>query len=136
MKNCIFCQIVEGKIPSNKVYEDEQYLAFLDINPVNPGHTLVIPKEHFPDLVAAPLDTAVGLMRVVKNLAPIIAKAVNADGFNLGLNNGRAAGQLVEHIHLHIMPRFPGDGHSAWSGRPYADGEAAKVAEKIRSTLK
>lgn len=135
MSDCIFCQIVEAKIPSNKVYEDDMFLAFLDIHPVNPGHTLVIPKKHFPDLAAAPPDVAAGLMKVAKNIAPGIIRAVGAEAFNLGLNNGRAAGQLVEHVHLHVMPRFPGDGHSAWHGQPYAEGEAAAVAEKIRGAF-
>ena len=133
--DCIFCKIVAGEIPSNKVYEDDGVLVFLDIHPVNPGHTLVIPKAHFPDLTAAPEDTATALMRAAKNIAPAVVSAVGAAGFNIGLNNGKAAGQLIEHVHLHIMPRFPSDGHKLWPGKAYGEGEAAEVAEKIRQAL-
>lgn len=136
MADCVFCKIVAGEVPSQKVYEDEHYLAFLDINPINPGHTLVVPKAHFADLMVAPVETAAGLMRVAKNIAPAVVAGAGAEGFNLGLNNGRVAGQIVDHVHLHIMPRLANDGHKLWHGTPYAEGEAAVIAEKIRNALK
>ena len=137
MDDCLFCKIIKGEIPSNKVYEDGEVIAFLDINPINPGHTLVIPKEHYPSLSETPPKVAGNLMEVAPDLANSIVKAVGADGFNVGINNGPAAGQMVFHTHLHIMPRFKDDGHSLWRGTPYESDEVAKeVADKIRAEIK
>ena len=135
MTDCIFCKIVAGEISSHKVYEDDQFLAFLDINPVNPGHTLVIPKKHYANLEATPADTLQGLIVTVKKVAVAVVKGTAAEGFNIGLNNGRVAGQIVDHIHSHIMPRRAEDGHELWHGKPYAEGQAAAAAEKIRQAL-
>jgi len=133
--DCIFCKIASGEIPAEKIYENEKVVAFLDISPVNPGHTLVIPKTHHENLV----DTEDGLLceiiLTVKKLAPVIMKAVGAAGYNLGVNSGSAAGQVVFHTHFHIMPRFAGDGHAHWSKKPYKEGELTEVAEKIRKEL-
>lgn len=133
--DCIFCKIAAGEIPSNKVYEDGDIVAFLDITPVNPGHTLVIPKQHCENLLDLPEEALCALAKAVKKIAPAILTATGAKGFNLGLNNGQAAGQAVNHFHWHIMPRFEGDGHNLWIGRAYPEGEAGKMAEKIRNNL-
>ena len=129
---CIFCKIINGEIPSYKVYEDDQTLAFLDINPVNPGHTLVVPKNHSENLIAADKKDLQALILAVKKITPAIMKGVEASGFNLGVNNGSVAGQVVNHLHFHLMPRFENDGHHLWSGKPYSPGEAEIVAEKIK----
>jgi histidine triad (HIT) family protein len=133
--DCIFCKIIAGEIPANKVYEDDQVLAFLDITPVNPGHTLVIPKKHYADLLELPEDELYLLAKAVKKIAPAVLEAVGSNGFNLGLNNGDSAGQLVKHFHWHIMPRFAGDGHALWHGNKYQEGEVEVVAEKIKNNL-
>ncbi len=107
--DCIFCKIVSGEIPSKKVYEDNDIIAFLDINPANQGHTLVIPKKHFESIHDIDDDTLKKLVSVVKLIADRIKNNLNADGINIIQNNGQYAGQLVNHIHFHIIPRFKGD---------------------------
>lgn len=134
--DCIFCQIVAGEIPAHKVYEDDDILAFLDITPVNPGHTLVIPKQHYASMLELPDELLCRLAQTVKKIAPAVLAAVNSDGFNLGLNNGPVSGQIVLHFHWHIMPRFNGDGFDLWHGSKYQEGEAEAVMEKIKTALK
>lgn len=133
---CLFCKIVSGAVPSAKVFEDDRAVAFLDINPINPGHTLVVPKEHYPDLLSTPPDLAAHLMTVVQRVASAVLNAAGAKDFNLGLNHGAGAGQSVGHVHLHIMPRRPGDGHQLFSGKPYEAGEMEEMANSIRAKLK
>jgi len=133
--DCIFCKIIAGQIPAGTVYENERVLAFLDINPVNPGHTLVVPKNHFASLVDAPEEVLVELIKTIKKIVPAVLTGLGADGFNLGLNNGFVAGQVVSHLHFHIMPRFANDGHQLWQGKPYQPGEAESVLEKIKQAL-
>ena len=136
MQECVFCKIVAGEIPANKVYEDDMYLAFLDISPVNPGHALVIPKAHYPDLPATPDEVLSGLAVTLKKVAAAIMKAMGVQGFNVTVNNGSVAGQVVEHVHFHVIPRLANDGQDIWHGKPYAEGEATRVADKTRSALK
>ena len=135
MENCLFCKIIKGEIPSYKVYEDDDVLAFLDINPVNPGHTLIIPKQHYLTLLDIPVELAQKIIIVAKKITPAILSAVNADAFNLGLNQGQIAGQVVDHFHLHIMPRLENDGHQLFKGREYQAGEAEEILNKIRDNL-
>lgn len=134
--SCIFCKISEGVIPSAKIYEDEEFFAFLDIKPVNPGHTLLVPKKHSANLYDTPDETLAHMAPVIKKLAMAVKKAVSADGINIGMNNDPAAGQLVFHAHFHIIPRHSEDGFKHWhSKRPYKDGEINKVAEKIKMSF-
>ena len=133
--NCIFCKIIAGEITSYKVYEDDKTLAFLDISPVNPGHTLVIPKEHYANMSELPDEILCHLAKVVKKIAPAILSAVGSQGFNLGLNNGSVSGQLVDHFHWHIMPRFEDDGWELWHGKTYGEGQAEEIIEKIKQSL-
>ena len=136
MLDCVFCSIIENKTPAVKLYKDEHTLVFLDIHPVNPGHALVVPREHIRTIYDAPEDTLAHIMTTPKKLAIAIKTGVGADGINLMQNNERAAGQLVDHLHLHVVPRFSGDGFTHWKGRkPYAEGEIETVAEKIKSCL-
>jgi len=135
MKNCIFCKIVSGGISANRVYENEKILAFLDINPVNLGHTLVIPKDHFDNLEQTPEEIACEMIKAAKKIGSVLYGAVGAKGFNLGMNNKKAAGQVVGHVHLHVMPRFSNDGLKLWPGRETSDNERHKVAKKIRSRI-
>jgi histidine triad (HIT) family protein len=133
--DCLFCKIVNKEIPSEIVYEDDKVVAILDIKPTNPGHALVIPKAHSQNMAVANDDDLITLALAVKKLAPAIVAAVAADGWNLEANNGGAAGQVVEHTHWHIVPRFKEDGLRHWPGHPYADGEMRAVGDKIRKAL-
>ena len=131
MNNCIFCKIVKGEIPSTKVYEDEKTLAFLDITPINIGHSLVIPKEHFKDIHEMPEELVAHMMKVVKKVSAAL-RAMPSDGVNVNMNNEGPAGQVIFHAHIHVIPRFVNDGFELWhSKRKYAEGEMQKVAEKI-----
>ena len=108
--DCIFCKIVQGEIPSNKIYEDEHVLSFVDISQANTGHCVVIPKKHVKDIHELDEETAKHLYKVVPTLATAIKNAFNADGINIINNNGEVAGQTVFHYHIHILPRFKDDG--------------------------
>lgn len=135
LNDCAFCDIVTGTIPCEKIYEDEHALAFLDIHPINRGHALVIPKKHTTSIYDIGREDFKYLMGIVHALAPRIGRAVEADGINVGMNNDRAAGQLVFHAHIHIIPRFDNDGFKHWYGIPYVEGEIGKVGELIRKTV-
>lgn len=123
-------------MPSQKVYEDDQVLAFLDIQPINPGHTLVVPKRHAENFLKTEEEDLAKVMAVVKKITPGILKAVGADSFNLGCNTGRAAGQVVFHTHFHIMPRLSTDGYRLWHPHDDAPSDLKKIAERIREELK
>ena len=132
MKNdCVFCGIVEGEVPSFKVYEDDQVLAYLDINPFSKGHTLVIPKEHSKGLLDTGDQVLCDLIAKVKKIAAHIAFALGCDGFNILQNNGDAAGQTVRHVHFHIIPRWTGD-PLTFENKKGDMEELAALAEKIR----
>lgn len=110
MTDCIFCKIVEKEIPANIVYEDKFVMAFLDINPSSPGHTVVIPKMHAETFFELPEDTVRFVFPGVKKTLQILKSTLNPDGFTIGINNGKAAGQEVGHMHIHLIPRNEGDG--------------------------
>lgn len=135
MTDCIFCKIIKGEIPSSKVYEDEKVFAFLDIAPVNKGHTLVIPKEHYVNIFDMPEELLKDVSVAVKNISAAVQKGVNADGISLGMSNNSAAGQVVMHAHMHIMPRFKDDGLRLWPQGKYEEGEMQEYAEKIKGAL-
>ena len=132
---CVFCQIVEGKIPCHKIYEDEKYLAFLDIHPSTPGHSLVIPKNHSPDLLHTPTNDRQGLLEIVAKVTPAIIESVSATAFNIGINTGADSGQVVFHTHLHIVPRKKNDGINPWAARNGTKDDLALLAQKIRQTM-
>src|SRR5581483_2190419 len=106
MQDCVFCKIVSGEIPAEKVYEDEYTLAFMDIHPSNPGHVLVIPKDHFENLYTIPDEELCRLMLSVKKVAIAVKHGTLADGIHLVMNNEKPGGQLVFHAHIHIIPRY------------------------------
>lgn len=135
MNDCLFCKIIKGDIPGAKVYEDDKVLAFLDIKPINPGHVLVAPKEHYANILDTPEEILSAVISAVKKIAPAVLTAVNAKGFNLGVNNGSDAGQLVPHLHFHIMPRHLDDGYRLWDGKAYANGEMDKIKTAIINNL-
>ena len=134
--DCIFCSMVAGQIPVAKVYEDDVVLAFLDIGPLSDGHTLVIPKQHFENLHDCPAELLADVTSCLGTVAGAVAKAMGCDGYNLLCNNGRAAGQLVEHLHFHIIPRNAGDGiFDRWPSGRYPGGKIEQIAAKIRENL-
>lgn len=133
--DCVFCKIVAGEIPALKIYENHHAIAFLDINPVNPGHTLIVPKEHHETFLHTPPEVLHDIMDAALRIAPVVVATVGADGFNLDLNNGEAAGQVIFHTHFHLMPRFANDGLRPWPHKSYGPGEAEKLAEEIKKKL-
>ena len=106
MADCIFCKIIAGEIPSSKVYEDDRVVAFLDISQVTPGHTLVVPKQHFRNLLEMDADSASQLFARVPDIARKVMKATGAKGMNILNNNEEIAGQTVFHTHVHLAPRY------------------------------
>jgi histidine triad (HIT) family protein len=134
-EDTIFAKIIRREIPAEIVYEDEDTLAFLDINPVNPGHVLVIPKVITRNVLDIDEASWLAVMRTVRKISRIVKEAMSADGINIDINNEEAAGQIVFHTHVHIVPRFKGDMHIARPHKTYAPGEAAAVAEKIRERI-
>lgn len=136
MENCIFCKIIAGEIPSAKVYEDEFVYAFLDISPINKGHVLVIPKEHHESVAAVNEETVGRMMKVGSRIGIALKRELDADAYNLHLADGTAAGQVIMHAHLHIVPRWIEDGfHWNWRQLSYNDGEMADISAKISKRL-
>jgi histidine triad (HIT) family protein len=132
--SCIFCRIIEGNIPSIKLYEDNKTFAFMDINPKSDGHTLVIPKQHSVTILEISEEDVAAVAASTRKLALAIQKALSPDGLSLMQSNGSAAGQEVDHFHVHIMPRWQGDR----LGNPSVNRDAshiAEVAEKIKAQL-
>lgn len=113
MEGCLFCGIIAGKVSSFKVYEDGKYVAFLDIGPSSIGHTVVIPKTHYALLTDMPLNESAEFFAMAAAIAPKIQAALDAQGFNIGANVDKAAGQAVPHVHIHIIPRYEDDGGGA-----------------------
>lgn len=133
---CVFCRIVAGSIPSHRICEDARSFAFLDINPANRGHALVIPKAHAPNLVASEDADLAAVMATVRRVATAIEKVVNPDGFNLLQANGPGAAQSVLHFHMHIVPRKLNDGLMMnWGLVPGDHKELAALAAEIRAAL-
>jgi histidine triad (HIT) family protein len=132
MEDCIFCKIIRGEIPSSKVYEDEKTFAFLDISPINIGHTLIVPKKHSKNMLEDGDDDLKACIHAAKKVAKAVVKAVGADGFNLGVNTNEAAGQAVFHTHFHIIPRFSDDGLKHWPGKKADLDEMKKIQTNIK----
>ena len=134
--DCVFCKIVKGEIPSHKVYEDERTLAFLDIHPVNAGHTLVIPKaENTRNIFDVTEEDWIAMTAVARKVAHAVEKAMGADGVNIMMNNREHAGQVIDHPHIHVIPRFKGDGLRQWTPSSNGLADADAVREKIRAAL-
>jgi histidine triad (HIT) family protein len=135
-KHCVFCKIVHGEIPSAKILETVDVLAFLDINPVNRGHTLLVPKPHHAHLGELPDAVAGAAGSLLPRLCRAVAAATGADGLNVIVNNGRAAGQTVDHGHWHIIPRFVDDAVNwPWPHSPYVGDELGQMKYRIEREL-
>lgn len=136
MDDCIFCKIISGEIPAVRIYEDEHSLAFLDANPNNHGHTLVVPKVHAKNILDISEEALTRMMPAVKKVSKAVFEGMGAAGLNITMNNERPAGQVVFHLHIHIIPRFEDDGLKVWTRKkPYKEGEMEQVAEKIKHAL-
>jgi histidine triad (HIT) family protein len=135
--DCIFCKIIAGGVPSQKVYENEMVLAILDINPIAFGHTLVIPRAHRETFNDLPPDVLGELVIRAQQVARGVVRATGAQGFNLLMNNGKCSGQAIAHAHFHLIPRKDDDGvRFNWQPRKYGDGELEKMAANVREALK
>jgi len=134
--DCVFCKIVAGEIPGEQVYEDVHVLAFMDIQPISRGHTLVIPKAHYDGLLSAPVETLEQLVAALPKVARAVVAATGAAGFNILQSNGPCAGQVVPHVHFHVVPRREGDGIGLGSRQsPVVEDDLKQTAEAIRSAL-
>ncbi len=134
--DCIFCAIVAGEIPATKVYEDEHVLAFMDIAPANPGHTLVIPKQHYRNIFDMPTEIGSKIMQAAILIANAIRAALNPDGLNLFQSNEAAAFQTVFHFHLHLIPRWESDPlRLPWRPSEGDMEDIGNTAAKIREAL-
>ncbi len=132
---CIFCKIVKGEIPCEKIYENEENLAFLDISPLNPGHTLVVPKEHSRNVLEISENSYKAVAKTAQKVAKAIIEGLKADGVNVHMNNESAAGQVVFHTHIHVIPRYNNDGFLPWHKTNHSKEEIAAAGEKIKSHL-
>ncbi len=136
-ESCIFCKIARGEIPCYKVYEDNEVLAFLDINPASRGHTLVITKEHFSSMLTCPKSILDHAFEVAQLVAQAAVSQLGATGVNFISNAGASAGQTVEHFHIHVIPRYDHDGLKLnFPPRQLTDGEMAKLQKSISSQRK
>ncbi|MBL7051246.1 HIT family protein [Candidatus Woesearchaeota archaeon] len=135
VEECLFCKIVKGELPSSKIYEDENTLAFLDLFPVNKGHSLVISKEHYENIFDVPEEILSKISSVVKKVASAVKKGVNADGISIIQSNGKSAGQVIPHIHFHVMPRFKEDGLKLWPQGKYDENEMEEYKNTILKFL-
>ena len=134
--DCIFCKIANGEIPSDTVYEDDKYRAILDLSPAVKGHTLILPKDHFDDLLSADEETLESVLKLAQRIGAAQLKALKCDGFNVVQNNGEAAGQTVHHLHVHIIPRYNGGAKMvAWEQLKSEPEEQQKIAGEIKAAL-
>jgi len=132
---CLFCDIVSGKIPCHRVFENEKVLAFLDIAPVNYGHALVVPKAHYANMEEIPEDALCETVKIVKIVGKALKEGLAAPGYNVSINNDPVSGQVIPHIHFHVIPRKEGDGLKLWEQGKYGNGEALEVLEKIKGAI-
>ncbi len=135
MKECIFCKIINREVPANIVYEDERVLAFLDINPISRGHTLIVPKKHYTDIYDVTEDYLKEMAVIAKKMSVAMKKGLGADGVNILHASGEAAQQSVFHFHIHLVPRYRGDKLDTWPKSRYKEKNLDKVAEEIKNAL-
>lgn len=135
--DCIFCKIVAGEIPSARVLETDAAVAFLDVRPVNHGHLLLVPREHHPTLADLPDEAAAEAAALLPRLARAVLKTTGAEGLNLIVNNGRCAGQTIDHVHWHLIPRFADDAVNwPWPHTAYVGDELGQMQFRIQRELR
>lgn len=136
-RNCIFCRIIQKDIPNAIIYENEKFLAFMDKYPINLGHTLIVPKQHYNNILEMPIEIVGEMYSLVPQLAKAITSVINSDGFNINQNNGKSANQIVPHVHVHIVPRYSAEKiKGQWPTRKIAkmhdlQGLAKKITENL-----
>ncbi|MCS7221026.1 MAG: HIT family protein [Anaerolineae bacterium] len=140
MNECIFCDILRGAAPASVVYHDDLCTAFMDIQPVNPGHLLVVPNRHATYLADLPAETGAQIFRVAQRLALALRRSgIRCEGVNLFLADGRVAMQEIFHVHLHVIPRYKGDGFGLRFGPTYGTrpprAELDRIAQQIKEAL-
>ena len=136
MEDCVFCKIVDGKIPAAKIYEDSNVISFLDIMPANKGHCLIVPKKHASNLIEMDEEDLIATMKATKKIARALSLSFGNGSFNVVMNNGKEAGQLVSHAHIHLIPRFQKDRlRIKWSHLKYEGDEMKEYADKIKKFI-
>ena len=137
MGTCLFCKIINKEIPAEIIYEDETAVAILDIQPRTPGHTMVLPKFHTENILNLPEEKIEGVFKAVKKVTDLLDKSLKPDGFTIGINHGKVSGQTIEHLHIHIMPRWFNDNggsiHSVVDNPPKQS--LAQIANRIKENL-
>ena len=131
-EDCIFCKLANGKIPTNSIYEDEDFNVIMDLSPASRGHAIILPKNHAANLFELGEEDASKIMLVAKKCANAMKKTLNFDGFNVLQNNGETAGQTVFHLHVHLIPRYKHDGVTIKFAEHNETEDVSKVAEEIR----
>lgn len=131
MEDCIFCKILNKGINCHKVYENDFVLAFLDVLPMSPGHTIIVPKEHIADVESTSEEQLAEMTRAFKMIGKAMMKGLEVEGYSVFLDNKSAANQHVPHVHFHIVPRKEGDGFERWAQSAYEAGEAEFITTKI-----
>jgi histidine triad (HIT) family protein len=135
MDECIFCKLIHGDMPCHKVYEDDKIVAFFDILPISPGHTIVAPKKHEPDIEGVTDEEIQAMSLILKKIGKAMLEGLGVKGYSIFLDNKSAANQHVPHMHFHIVPREEGDGLERWPSSGYEEGEAEHFLGKIMSKL-
>lgn len=133
--NCIFCKIIAGEIPSNTIYEDDDFKVILDLSPASKGHALILPREHYADIYEIDADVAGKAMKLAKKLACHMTEVLGCDGFNILQNNHEAAGQTVFHFHMHLIPRYKNAKNNdiiQWSHETFSAGELAEICDTLK----
>ncbi len=131
--DCIFCKLANGIIPTNSIYEDDEFNVILDAGPATRGHALIIPKEHYANIYELPDETAAHALVLAKKMATHMTDTLHAEGFNIVQNNGELAGQTVFHFHMHLIPRYSDDGQKiGWKPGSPSDEDQKKLAEELR----
>ena len=136
MGDCIFCKIANGEIPAATLYEDEDFRVILDLGPASKGHSLILPKKHATNIYELPDETAGKAMILAKKMAGKLTDALNCDGFNIVQNNGEIAGQTVNHFHLHLIPRYEGDGLNLnWPQQEISAEQLEEIRQSIKKSI-
>ena len=134
--DCVFCKIIAGDIPGHIVFESPEMLAFLDIGPLADGHVLLVPREHYETIIDLSPELMAALAKTMRSLGEVLLEVTGAPGFNVLQNNGAVAGQVVNHVHFHLIPRFDGDGLGyRWNAGAYEPGRAEALASAYRVAL-
>ena len=131
--NCIFCKLANGDIPTNKIYEDDDFTVIMDAIPATKGHALILPKEHYKNLYEMPDDLLEKVMPLAKKLATHMTEVLHCDGFNIVQNNNEIAGQTVFHFHVHLIPRYEGGTEIlGWDHQSFTDEEMAEIRDSLK----